>query len=61
MDTNKIAHDLTILIISDVEKTPDAVVNAYYNTFPKVQESLKKYHRENKKQGVIISRSEFGV
>lgn len=63
MDTKQIAHDLTLLHIQNnlADKSPDNIVNTYYENFPKFLEICNQYNKEHRQKAVIPDRRSFGL
>lgn len=60
-DNLKIAHDLTLLIISKADNTPETIVNSYYETLTIVKAHLTEYQKTHTKKAIIPDRSQLNL
>ena len=60
-DNSQIAHDLTLLIISKADNTPETIVNSYYETLNTVKTHLTEYKKTHVKKAIIPDRSQLNL
>lgn len=63
MDSNQVAHDLTIMFLRDKcsVENPEELVIIYKQTFDKIYATYKKYSKEHLPKGEVLSRAEWGI
>ena len=63
IDRQTIVHDLTLMIVKEQtqDKSPETLINAYFETQLKVEAAYKNYSKNIVREGKVLDRSEWGI